>query len=86
MGIATRFYMPIFCFSFYFLNRIQFQNGITKQHCETTAALNCHRIILLIRNYELLIRNYELLVRNYELLIRNYELLIRNYVLVIRNS
>ena len=43
---------------------------------------NCHRIILLIRNYELLIRNYELLIRNYELLIRNYELmflLIRNY-------
>ena len=40
----------------------------------STAALNCHRIILLIRNYELLIRNYELLIRNYELVIRNYEL------------
>ena len=55
---------------------------------KTTAALNCHRIILLIRNYELLIRNYELLIRNYELVIRNYELLfllIRNYELVIRN-
>ena len=57
-----------------------------------TAALNCHRIILLIRNYELLIRNYGLLIRNYELLIRiygllilNYELVIRNYELVIRN-
>ena len=49
------------------------------------AALNCHRIILLIRNYELLIRNYELLIRNYGLLIRNYELLIRIYELVIRN-
>ena len=57
-----------------------------------TAALNCHRIILLISNYELLIRNYRLLIRNYELLIRiygllirNYELLIRRYELVIRN-
>ena len=39
-----------------------------------TAALNCHGIILLIRNYELLIRNYELVFRNYELVIRNYEL------------
>ena len=46
-----------------------------------TAALSCHRIILLIRNYELLIRNYELLIRNYELLIRNYQLVIRNYEL-----
>ena len=50
-----------------------------------TAALNCHRIILLIRNYELLIRNYGLLIRNYELLIRIYGLLFRNYELVIRN-
>ena len=50
-----------------------------------TAALNCHRIVLLIRNYELLIRNYELLIRNYGLLIRNYELLIRIYELLIRN-
>ena len=47
----------------------------------STAALNCHRIILLIRNYELIIRIYELLIRNYELLIRNYELVIRNYEL-----
>ena len=51
----------------------------------STAALNCHRIILLIRNYELLIRNYELLIRIYELVIRNYEIVIRNYGLVIRN-
>ena len=29
-----------------------------------TAALNCHRLSLLIRNFELLIRNYELLIRN----------------------
>ena len=36
----------------------------------SSAVLNCHRIILLIRNYELLIRNYELLIRIYELLIR----------------
>ena len=35
----------------------------------STVTLNCHRIVLLIRNYELLIRNYELLIRNYELLI-----------------
>ena len=47
--------------------------------------LNCHWIILLIRNYELVIRNYELVIRNYELVIRNYELLIRNYEFVIRN-
>ncbi len=40
---------------------------------------NCHRIIVLIRNYELLIRIYELLIRNYELVIRNYELVISNY-------
>ena len=32
-----------------------------------TAALNCHGIILLIRNYELLIRNYELVFCDYEL-------------------
>ena len=43
-----------------------------KAHKQTDIALNCHRIILLIRNYELLIRNYGLLIRNYELLIRNY--------------
>ena len=52
-----------------------------------TAALNCHRIILLIRNYllGLLIRIYELLIRNYELVIGNYELVIRIYEIVIRN-
>ena len=54
-------------------------------HAPSTAALNCHRIILLIRNYELLIRNYELLIRIYELVIRNYEIVILNYGLVIRN-
>ena len=50
-----------------------------------TAALNCYRIILLIRIYESLIRIYELLILNYELLIRNYDLLICKYQLVIRN-
>ena len=49
-----------------------------------TAALNCHQIILQIRNYEILIRNYGLLIRNYEILIRNYGLLICNYELLIR--
>ena len=52
---------------------------------KSTAALNCHPIILLIRNYGLLIRNYGLLIRNYGLLIRNYGLLIRNCELLIRN-
>ena len=46
---------------------------------KVTAALNCHRIILLIRSYDLLIRNYGLLTRNYEWLIRNYELVITNW-------
>ena len=46
----------------------------------STAALNCHRIILLIRNYELVIRNYEIVIRNYGLVIHRRILNNNNYI------
>ena len=60
------------------MSRLQsFTVQLYRCKCNTTAALNCYRIIVLIRNYESLIRNYELLFSNYGLLIRNYNSYIR---------
>ena len=80
-----RYHACTTCRIFLFVHFL-FSNSNSFSNCSLlipTAALNCHRIILLIRIYESLIRIYESLIRIYELLIRNYELLIRNYDLLI---